>query len=303
MAKTTKFRVREIRPNPCRDLTRFPIREEVVERLLRSFDRTGIWGEGRLIVRLNPQGEPEACFGHHMLEALKRRLGPEGEVTVTVEEVSDPDMLRRMIEENDARRSRDGLQNMEDVHAVVQAFAQGTIELDPPPPTTPRKRTRFAPSFVQGGDVADQAPQDRSLDYTAKTVAAYLNWNEKRVQEALMGLEAVEMGLVAQEAFAGIAGKDIREIVLSARARLEGQLKQDELEDESKTATPFLPLILDTEDDQEMSGLNSQRRGRWSLFDLHSQARGLVEVYGPKARLILTWLEARWQRLALEVEA
>lgn len=222
MSTRRTFPLADLLPNPHRDLDAFPVADGDVEALLKSFARSGVRAEGGLRVRINEDGAPELCAGHALLEALRRfHDDPDHEVEVTVEEVSAAGMLLRMVDENEVRRQHSARMDQEATAAVVRAFARGEVELEMPPKRAARAKLRFAPSFSMGDD---PDPPETSPDhaYTARTVAAFLGWSPKRVEQSLGALELIEEGRVEPSSFTGMSGQEAASYVRNVRAALAG---------------------------------------------------------------------------------
>ena len=90
--------IKNLLPNPYRDIGNYPIDNVRVAKLQGSISDTGFW-EG-LICRKHPTkaGFYQMAFGHHRLQALKNLKRTE--VPMKVTELTDAQMLRAMAEEN-----------------------------------------------------------------------------------------------------------------------------------------------------------------------------------------------------------
>lgn len=228
--ETRRFPLSDLKPNPFRNLDAFPVREENVEALLASFRQSGVWADGQLIVRL-VDGEPEICAGHARVEAMLRHFGPDHQITVTVEDVSDDEMLRRMTDENEVRRQHSALLDQEVVSGVVRGYAAGRIELEKPSKCTPHAQVRDAPSFVQGTPVQGTSP---THPYTASTVAKHVRWDATRARDTLRALELIEQGHLDTENFRGQSCREARDMVCDLRKALQ---RANGTEGEEKDAT------------------------------------------------------------------
>jgi chemotaxis protein histidine kinase CheA len=98
-----KIKVSHIDANPHRDLTRNPLSEEQVAKLIDSIGRTGFWDN--LVVRQHPDHSDryQLAYGHNRLEAC-RRLAVEW-VELPIRDLSDYDMLCCMVDENNTQQS------------------------------------------------------------------------------------------------------------------------------------------------------------------------------------------------------
>ncbi|MBA7560366.1 hypothetical protein ES695_18045 [Candidatus Atribacteria bacterium 1244-E10-H5-B2] len=131
-----KIQIKDLRPNPFRDMDNYPINEEKVQSLTNSINQTGFWDN--ILVRPKPgytfwtkqiddgeeldemnapcymhitydeNGEEEdyddpifeIAYGHHRLIVLKKLFKPDDYVDIPVKELDDPTMIRIMANEN-----------------------------------------------------------------------------------------------------------------------------------------------------------------------------------------------------------
>lgn len=205
-----KFAVGDIRPNPFRHIERYPIRAEKVTALRESLRTTGFWGN---VVARVKNGYPEIAYGHHRRDALIAEFGPEQQVELIVRDLDDETMLQIMARENMEEWGTSAAVEQETIRAVVEAYAEGQIEL---PAVAPRARgLRNAPSFVPraGGD----------KPYTAQSVGAFLGWMkpdgdpQDKVRNALAALQFIEEGILSEADFDGLSTKEAEAVVQQAR--------------------------------------------------------------------------------------
>jgi len=99
-----KMKVRDLLPNPHRDLETNPIKQEKVEDLIASIGRTGFWDN--LLVRPSPnqKGKYEIAYGHNRLAALTDPRVSIKEVTLPVAELSEWEMYLAMVDENETQQ-------------------------------------------------------------------------------------------------------------------------------------------------------------------------------------------------------
>ncbi len=195
----------KIKPNPFRDLTRYPIDREKVDALKASIETTGFWGN--ILAREN-NGLVEIAYGHHRLIALREfhAKKPRAKVELIIRDLDDEAMLKIMAAENMEQWGTSSTVEQETIRSVVLAYAAGKIELPKP---KGMQYIRYAPSFRRG-----DVPGSGTSPYTDQTIADFLGWTKpktgkanERVSNALAVLEAAEeMG--AEEAVAAIT-KDL----------------------------------------------------------------------------------------------
>jgi hypothetical protein len=93
-----KILVEKILPNPYRNMEKYPINRDKVESLKASIEETGVWQT--IVAREHPdkKGFFQIAFGHHRLQAIKELKIKE--IKISVEEMTDIQMLKRMANEN-----------------------------------------------------------------------------------------------------------------------------------------------------------------------------------------------------------
>lgn len=202
------LKLQDVFPNPFRDLKSNPLHQKKITALVESIDATGYWEniEGRI-----SDGKFQIAYGHHRLEALK--IKHKGEPDRTFEfkarELSDSDMIQRMIRENNETYGSDLCFVIESVRATVAAVAEGRVILPPVTDDVIRRlpeTVRNAPSFMSG-KVRGENP---SYPYTTNTLAVFTGCTESdgrggvkandKLTAALAYLENEELGIVGWNA-------------------------------------------------------------------------------------------------------
>lgn len=207
--------VGSILPNPFRYMDRYPIDEEKIESLIGSMERTGFWDN---VVARQRSGKTELAYGHHRWIAFKRKYGKKALMNLVIRDLSDEDMLRVMADENANEYGHSAEVEQETIRAVVQAYADGKIELEKPKPMGKGgfKAVRMAPKFaVIKFKGVKFNPEDKP--YNAESIARFLQGSTKHgrwmcgkqvsphVRTALAALEAVEAGLVEAKDYTGLS--------------------------------------------------------------------------------------------------
>lgn len=211
-----KFAIKDIRPNPFRHIERYPIRRDKVEALRESLRKTGFWEN--MVARLR-NGYPEIAYGHHRLVALREEFGPDKEVELIIKDLSDETMLQIMARENMEEWGTNASVEHETIRAVVEAYAEGKIELPKVKPDTKKEYIRYAPSFVPG----DVLGPVGARPYTAQTLAEFLGWvksngqAQDKVYAALTALQFIEEGILKESDFEGLTTAQAQAVVEQAR--------------------------------------------------------------------------------------
>jgi len=95
-----KIQVKNLRPNPFRELKSYPVDRAKIERLKTSISETEFWDNILCRKNNNKKGEYyyEIAYGHHRLIALQE-LGIK-EVNIPVKKITNAQMVKIMAEEN-----------------------------------------------------------------------------------------------------------------------------------------------------------------------------------------------------------
>lgn len=219
MARKT-FKVKDILPNPFRHIESYPIKKEKVDALIESIESTGFWDN---IVARPANAKAEIAYGHHRLAALKEVFKPSHEVSLEVRDLDDAAMLKIMARENMEEWDRSVVVEHETIRSVVEAYADGLIDLPKPSPRTSDSQLRFAPSYIPGSS----ARGGEDHPYTAQTVAEFIGWlkpsgeAQAKVSDALNALALIEQGVLKEKDFDNLTTKQAQAVVQEARRVLE----------------------------------------------------------------------------------
>ena len=203
-----KFKLDDIKPNKYRNLDCYPINPEKIEQLKESIRTTGWWEN--IVARLNEDGSCELSHGHHRVHAMREMFPGDHEVELIIKDLSDETMLQMMARENLEEWGSSPAILQETVKSVVQAYADGEIELGPLSKDAPKSQLRFAPRFAMG-DV--RAPV-RERPYTAGQVAKFAGCTVDKAQRALGALELFEQGASQASDFVGLGDRAARRVTL-----------------------------------------------------------------------------------------
>lgn len=90
-----KIKIKDLEPNPYRDMHHYPVNRDKIDRLKQSIEQTGFWDN---ILCRKAGSKYQLAYGHHRLVAIQE-LGIT-EVDIPVKDISDADMVRIMALEN-----------------------------------------------------------------------------------------------------------------------------------------------------------------------------------------------------------
>ena len=162
-----RLRLKDILPNPFRDLKANPLVEDKIADLVGSINLTGFWDN--VVVRKNAEGKYALAYGHHRLAAAIRAGITEADFIV--KNLDDALMIQIMDNENRETYDSTPLSLIESVKAVVKSLAAGTITPFKIDPSTPDRHVCYAPSFVPGKAPSSKLEERR---YTAFHVGTFL---------------------------------------------------------------------------------------------------------------------------------
>jgi hypothetical protein len=93
-----QIKVKDLRPNPFRNLDRYPIDREKIDNLKISINKTGFWDN--VLVRPHPteEGAYELAYGHHRYQALQEIKIDV--IDAPVKMLTDVQMIQIMADEN-----------------------------------------------------------------------------------------------------------------------------------------------------------------------------------------------------------
>jgi hypothetical protein len=166
----TTYRIGDIRPNPFRNIGRYPINREKVEKLKESIGRTDFWDN--LVARIGADGQPEIGYGHHRMVALRELFDDDYKIGLIVRDLDDAAMLHVMADENMQEWASSGAVIIETVRAVRDYLAVS------------------APARHLGHGAKPDGKDD---------ITVFLGWPRGRVEDALSIINAEEAGEIEPE--------------------------------------------------------------------------------------------------------
>lgn len=173
-----KIRIKDLEPNPFRDMDNYPINPEKIENLARSINQTGFWDN---ILARKKNGKIQIAYGHHRLVVLQRTFKADHIVDIPVKNLDDSTMIRIMANEND----EDWAINT----AIIDETVRVTREFL-------EKNPEIAQQYGRLKHSGDSTPI-----IGRKIIAAFLGgrW-EDRVKESITRLEMIKEGELDKKA-------------------------------------------------------------------------------------------------------
>ena len=200
-----RLKLKDLLPNPYRDLKNNPLNLKTIERLKKSIDTTGFWDN--VVVRKNSEGKYEIAYGHHRIEAAKQ-CGIE-EADFIVRKFTDVQMIQVLHDDNDEAYKFKTASLFESVRGIVNALAAGKIGPFEIPKDTKTSAIRYAPSFVPG---KGRSPESGNRAYTILNVAMALNETKKHngslqpteaIRAVVNALHLIEIGQLTEKSLYG----------------------------------------------------------------------------------------------------
>jgi len=198
-----KISLKDLRPNPYRDLARYPIVRQKVESIKASIRSTGFW-DNVLVRKADDDVHFELAYGHHRLEALKELVHEEViqkdyVLDVPVRKIDDATMIRIMANEN------------------MEEFKVTTEIID--------ETVRVTREFIM------RETKTPMMDISASDISQFLGgcWTEDKVEVALQRLSLFDRGTIQRDQLKGLSHTAARSIQREV-ARVEKTMARDEME-------------------------------------------------------------------------
>lgn len=178
-----KIQIKDLKPNPFRDMKNYPIDSKKISSLTNSINQTGFWDN--ILGRKN-NGYVEIAYGHHRLVVLKKIKKPNDYVDIPVKDLDDSTMIKIMANEN------------------MYAWGTNTIIIDETIRITNKYLLKH-PKIVN--DLINQFIKSGRPSYRyeipAKVISKFLGselWYKERVSESLRRLKLEKEGELDKEA-------------------------------------------------------------------------------------------------------
>jgi len=187
-----KVKIKDLEPNPFRDIENYPIDENKVRSLVNSINETGFWDN---ILARQKDDRIQLAYGHHRLLAIEMAKGEDFEIDIPIKELNDETMIRIMAEENHDYYSTD-VRIVDETIKQVYEYLKLTYNLNYMSVESDRyyKKGREHQVF-EGLLVPKHHREDSENGYhysvISKQIADWLgkNWHEKRINFALTRME------------------------------------------------------------------------------------------------------------------
>jgi len=213
-----KVKVKDLLPNPFRDIKHYPISSEKVESLAKSITQTGFWDN---ILARKKNGKIEIAYGHHRLVVLQRDCAPDFVVDIPVKDLDDATMIRIMANENDESWTM-GPGIIDETVRVTYEYLSSSF--------AKRRDTGRGQKEVFEG-LPEPEVDEVKWSAIAWQMACWLggNWNEQRIWHSLDRLDLIEEDILDKESVESMpteqAARDLTAAVKEVKPSKETQKK------------------------------------------------------------------------------
>jgi len=160
-----KVKVKDVSPNPYRNIEHYPLNKEKIIALTQSIEKTGFWDN---LVARELDGKIQIAYGHHRIEALRlaEGFGYDFEFELPIKKIDNGTMIQIMANEN------------------MQEWSHSIGVID--------ETVKVAKEFLE---VLGAGAQVGRLE-----IAGFLGWGERKVQKSLARINLINEGIIEKEA-------------------------------------------------------------------------------------------------------
>lgn len=173
-----KVKVRNINPNPYRNIDHYPLNKEKIMALTNSIEKTGFWDN---LVGREINGEIQIAYGHHRVEALRlaEGFGYDFEFDLPIKDIDDGTMIQIMANEN------------------MQEWGHSIGVVDE---TVKVAKEYLELAFSEKRKSESKGREDYKNKINAPELAEFLGWSLAKVHNSLKRLNLINEGSVEREA-------------------------------------------------------------------------------------------------------
>ena len=205
-----KIKVKDLKPNPYRNMGKYPVDREKIEALKISIGETDFWDN--LLTR-QQNGEYQIAYGHHRLIALQE-LGIK-EVNLPVRKLDNATMIRIMANENMDHWKSNPAVTLETVRAARDFLDAELAKYD-----TWEEYKKVYPLLSKGITKEANYQSLRSRGVGGETILKFLGgtWKEWMIQGALQTLNLIKEDKIDEEAVESLPTmRHVREFIKPAQ--------------------------------------------------------------------------------------
>jgi uncharacterized protein YfkK (UPF0435 family) len=169
-----KVKVRDVHPNPYRNIEHYPLNKEKIMALTKSIEKTGFWDN---LVGREVNGKIQIAYGHHRIEALRlsEGFGYDFEFDLPIKDIDDGTMIQIMANEN------------------MQEWSHSIGVVD--------ETVKVAKEYLEIRlPVAESKKYNNKNIVSSNDIAEFLGWNLNKVKESVKRLNLINEGVIQQDA-------------------------------------------------------------------------------------------------------
>jgi hypothetical protein len=199
-----EVKVKDLFPNPYRNMKEYPVDREKIEALKNSIEQTEFWDN---LVARKENGQIQIAYGHHRLIALQE-LEIE-KIGITIRDLDDSTMLQIMANENMEQWSSSTSVVIETVKATRDFLNSELAKYDS---WEEFRANRFISSLIDG-ERGYRSAKGQGVGQT--TILKFLgkNWEKKQhlIQDALHTLDLIKDDIIDEKAIKQLEVKHLKE--------------------------------------------------------------------------------------------
>jgi len=166
-----KIQIKDLEPNPYRDMENYPIDKDKIQSLKDSIQQTGFWDN---VLARKRNGKFQIAYGHHRLAAIREVFKPTDEVDIPVKELTDALMIQIMAKENDDNWKTN--------------------------PKITDETVKVAKIFLEKHPEEAEKYWSQKKIISIETISRFLNWPASRIAYSLDRFKLIEDKIINKEA-------------------------------------------------------------------------------------------------------
>lgn len=168
-----KVKVKDVSPNPYRNIEHYPLNKDKIIALTQSIEKTGFWDN---LVAREVNGKIEIAYGHHRIEALRlaEGFGYDFEFELPIKDIDNGTMIQIMANEN------------------MQEWSHSIGVID--------ETVKVAKKFLENNTQLFSGKKSNNNKLGANDISDFLGWNQSKVSQSLKRLSLIEEGTITKEA-------------------------------------------------------------------------------------------------------
>lgn len=205
-----KVKVKDVSPNPYRNIEHYPLNKEKIIALTQSIEKTGFWDN---LVAREEDGKIQIAYGHHRIEALRlaEGFGYDFEFELPIKEIDNGTMIQIMANENMQEWGHD-ITVIDETVKVTKEYLENDY------------------AFVAAKSASHYKTNDRyKKTASGKDIADFLGWSTGKVQTSLRRIEAIESGKVSKIALETFQPEKSKHFLKSVTNHNFTQKEQEEI--------------------------------------------------------------------------